>query len=139
MKKDVEYLTDTELDDLIRMVEQKELLPAPPNLKEQILGTLGEENIIAFKRYRFRVLTTVAAAVLVIFLLPGLEGSQQHRPLQQHRPQKEVRHFDQNFWNLKLLLFFYLFEQAPLIFFQYYLLNRYLTIYTQTHIYQLKH
>lgn len=91
MKKDVEYLTDTELEDLIRSVEQKELLPAPPDLKEQILGTLGEENIIAFKRYRFRVLTTVAAAVLVIFLLPGFESSQQHRPLQQHRPREEVR------------------------------------------------
>ena len=91
MKKDVEYLTDTELEDLIRMVEQKELLPAPPDLKEQILGTLEEENIIAFKRYRFRVLTTVAAAVLVLFLLPGLESSQQHRPLQQHRPREEVR------------------------------------------------
>ena len=85
MKKDVEYLTDTELEDLIRMMEQKELLPAPPDLKEQILGTLGEENIIAFKRYRFRVLTTVAAAVLVIFLLPKFES------LQQHRPQEEVR------------------------------------------------
>ncbi len=85
MKKEVEYLTDTELEDLIRMVEQKELLTAPPDLKEQILGTLGEENIIAFKRYRFRVLTTVAAAVLVIFLLPGLESSQQHRPYEEVR------------------------------------------------------
>ncbi len=85
MKKDVEYLKDTELEDLIHMVEQKELLPAPPDLKEQILGTLGEENIIAFKRYRFRVLTTVAAAVLVIFLLPGFESSQQHRPHEEVR------------------------------------------------------
>ncbi len=85
MKKDVEYLTDTELENLIQMVEQKELLPAPPDLKEQILETLGEENIIAFKRYRFRVLTTVAAAVLVIFLLPGFESSQQHRPREEVR------------------------------------------------------
>lgn len=85
MKKDVEYLTDTELENLIQMVEQKELLPAPPDLKEQILGTLGEENIIAFKRYRFRVLTAVAAAVLVIFLLPGYESSQQHRPREEVR------------------------------------------------------
>ena len=85
MKKDVEYLTDTELENLIQMVEQKELLPASPDLKEQILGTLGEENIIAFKRYRFRVLTTVAAAVLVIFLLPGYESSQQHQPREEVR------------------------------------------------------
>ncbi|MBR5247441.1 MAG: hypothetical protein IKV27_00620 [Lachnospiraceae bacterium] len=85
MKKDMEYLTDAELDDLIRMVEQEEILSAPPDLKEQILGALGEENIIAFRRYRFRVLTTVAAAVLVIFLLPKFES------LQQHIPQEEVR------------------------------------------------
>ena len=85
MKKNVEYLTDMELDDLIRMVEQKELLPAPPDIKKQILGTLGEESIIVFKRYRFRVMTTVAAAVLVIFLLPKFES------LQQQKLHEEVR------------------------------------------------
>ena len=56
--------------------------------QEQILAALDQdaksmeeqktrEKIIDYKRYRFRVMTTVAAAVLVVFLLPGLEGLQQ--------------------------------------------------------------
>ena len=87
MMKYMEYLTDTELESLILEVEQNELVPAPPNLQDQILEVLDQEakaleeqkvrdKIIEFKRYRFRVMTTVAAAVLAVFLLPRLEGLQ---------------------------------------------------------------
>ena len=100
MMKYMEYLTDTELESLILEVEQNELVSAPPNLQDQILEVLDQEakaleeqkardKIIEFKRYRFRVMTTVAAAVLIVFLLPRLESLQQQetesaRPLTKH-------------------------------------------------------
>lgn len=49
----------------------------------------AREKVIEYKRYRFRVMTTVAAAVLVVFLLPRLESLQQQetestQPLMKH-------------------------------------------------------
>ena len=35
------------------------------------------DKLVEYKRFRFRVLTTVAAAVLVVFLLPQMEALQQ--------------------------------------------------------------
>lgn len=100
MMKYMEYLTDTELESLILEVEQNELVSALPNLQDQVLEVLDQEakaleeqkvrdKIIEFKRYRFRVMTTVAAAVLAVFLLPRLEGLQQQQtettqPLTKH-------------------------------------------------------
>lgn len=88
MMKYMEYLTDAELDSLIQEIEQNEVVPSPPDLQEQILEALAQETkvleernardkVIEYKRYRFRVMTTVAAAVLVVFLLPKLESLQQ--------------------------------------------------------------
>ncbi len=88
MMKYMEYLTDAELERLIQEIEQKELVPTPPDLQDQILEVLNQEanaleerkardKVIEYKRYRFRVMTTVAAAVLAVFLLPRLEGLQQ--------------------------------------------------------------
>ena len=82
-----EYLTDAELSKLIAEVEPNELIPAAPDLQELILERLEAveqeekrleeqrkcDRIREYKRYRFRVLTAVAAAVAVVFLLPGLE------------------------------------------------------------------
>ena len=89
--ENMEYLTDAELECLIRETEQTELVPAAPDLQDLILEALepeisvlkepeersAQEKVTEFKRYRFRVLTTVAAAVLLVFLLPKLEGLQQ--------------------------------------------------------------
>ena len=94
----MEYLTDAELECLIRETEQNGLVPAASDLKELILEALEQEEqawaktdlkvlkrsderskqekVLEYKRYRFRVLTTVAAAVAVVFLLPKLEGLQ---------------------------------------------------------------
>ena len=88
MMKNLEYLTDAELESLIQEIEQKEKVSAPPDLQDQILEVLVQEakaleernarnKVIEYKRYRFRVMTTVAAAVLVVFLLPRLETLQQ--------------------------------------------------------------
>ena len=75
--ENMEYLTDAELECLIRETEQAELVPAAPDLQDMILEALepeisvlkepgersAQEKVIEFKRYRFRELTTVAAAV----------------------------------------------------------------------------
>ena len=99
MMKYMEYLTDAELDSLIREIEQHEMVPSSPDLQEQILAALDQdakameeqkarEKIIDYKKYRFRVMTTVAAAVLVVFLLPSLEGLQQQKTELTRLPKK---------------------------------------------------
>lgn len=87
MTRNMEYLTDTELEKLIWQLEQSDLASAPPDLQSEILEKLEQEilekeernkqeKIVAYKRYRFRVLTTVAAAVLVVLILPKIENLQ---------------------------------------------------------------
>ena len=82
MTENREYLTDAELEELICELEQGDMVQAPPDMKECIMDALEQEerqkqnSIIAYKRYRFRVLTTVAASVALVFLLPKLEGLQ---------------------------------------------------------------
>ena len=87
MRKKIEYLSDEELDRLVEEIELQEMMAAPPDLKEQILESIAQEEgmvsarerkcssekIAEYKRFRFRVLTTVAAAVLMVFLLPQTE------------------------------------------------------------------
>ncbi|MBR5596003.1 MAG: hypothetical protein IKW30_01175 [Lachnospiraceae bacterium] len=101
----MEYLTDAELENMLCDIEQNDMVQAPPDMQERILETLKcelhksqsleameqepfiqktteqliskQDKIIAYKRYRFRVMTTVAAAVMVVFLLPRLENLQQ--------------------------------------------------------------
>ena len=96
----MEYLTDTELESLIQEIEKSELVSTPPDLQNQIMEAWNQEmhaleerkareKVIEYKRYRFRVMTTVAAAVLVVFLLPRLESLQQQeiesaQPLMKH-------------------------------------------------------
>ena len=86
----MKYLTDAELESLIREIEQNELVSTPPDLQDRILEVLDQEKkaleerqardkVIEYKRYRFRVMTTVAAAVLAILLLPRLESLQQQK------------------------------------------------------------
>ena len=76
MKRQIEYLTDAELECLISGIERQETVTAPPDLQEQIL------EVAAYKRFRFQVLTTVAAAVLAVFLLPHAEVLRQERTAQ---------------------------------------------------------
>ena len=94
-----EYLTDTELESMILELEQKDMVPAPPDLQEQILEVLEnqsrQERIRAFHQFRFQVLTTVAAAVLVVLLLPKFEEMKQekidfHTPPQKYETKEEA-------------------------------------------------
>jgi len=76
-----EYLTDEELECLIREAENDELIPAPPDLADKIMHVLFEEPEAAreikrrqkkweFRQYCLRVMLTVAAAVAVVFWIP---------------------------------------------------------------------
>lgn len=112
-----EYLSDMELEALIVQIEQQELVMAPPDLKDRILGKVYAEakaqetaKVYAekktqeseedhtpererpkekvqilywkkqkakteeFRRYCFRVWTSVAAAILLIFMFPVISG-----------------------------------------------------------------
>lgn len=96
-----EYLSDEELDALISQVEEHEMFLAPPDMLEQILTRVEETGnecereiyadtkkgeireikrppqIVEFKKkeyrnYCVRVITSVAAAIILLILLPGL-------------------------------------------------------------------
>lgn len=66
------YISDEELVRLILQVEQKELVAAPPDLMENIFAKLKDTRKKEFYAYCFRVITSVAAAIVLVFLLPGL-------------------------------------------------------------------
>lgn len=96
MDENRNYISDEELEQLICRVEQEELVAAPPDLMESILAALELEEtrvmtektglppakIVGVKEpaarkkefyaYCFRVVTSVAAAVALVFLLPEL-------------------------------------------------------------------
>lgn len=91
MKDEFNYISDDELEQLMYQVEQEELVAAPPDLMESILEAagLGGETVkesvpkVAtvksvtvrkkeFYAYCFRVITSVAAAIALVFLLPEL-------------------------------------------------------------------
>ncbi len=90
MDKEFNYISDEALEQLINQVEQKELVAAPPDLMERILEAAGATKeivpqpapVIPVKRetkkefyaYCIRVITSVAAALALIFLLPELSG-----------------------------------------------------------------
>ena len=83
MNENANYISEEELEQLILQVEQKELVSAPPDLMENILVAAGlapeviEVNPKMAKKkefyaYCFRVITSVAAAVALVFLLPEM-------------------------------------------------------------------
>lgn len=85
MKTEITYLSDEELEQLISTVEQQELVAAPPELMDRILesveksqeGNQSQNNKVKeFRSYCFRVLTSVAAAIAIVFLIPGLQSIQ---------------------------------------------------------------
>lgn len=87
MKLEENYLTDEQLMQLILDVEENELVSAPPGLLDTILQevekaekaqikpiTSRENRVKEFRRYCIRVITSVAAAVAIIFFTPNLES-----------------------------------------------------------------
>lgn len=93
MSEKLNYISDEELERLICRVEQEELVAAPPDLMENVLMAAGlaeeQANLSIpkvievktkaskkkeFYAYCFRVVTSVAAAIALVFLLPELSG-----------------------------------------------------------------
>ncbi len=98
--KELNYISDKELEQLILQVEQEELVAAPPDMVENILARLEAEVTPKIKElpgqtlqvqtvsslrnranrqkdfyaYCFRVITSVAAAIALVFLLPELSA-----------------------------------------------------------------
>ena len=77
MSEPLNYISDEELEQLICQVEQNDLVAAPPYLMEELLGA-AEKTVVSRKKefytYCFRVITSVAAAVALVFLLPDFSG-----------------------------------------------------------------
>ena len=75
-EKQMEYLSDEDLEALILSVEQRELVAAPEYLRESILGKIKTEikpmrdKREEFRRYRMRVWTSVVAAIVLLFTMP---------------------------------------------------------------------
>lgn len=69
MTDKLNYISDEELEQLIYQVEQDELVTAPPDLAKSIVAAACKKEFYA---YCFRVVTSVAAAVALVFLLPEM-------------------------------------------------------------------
>lgn len=89
MIEKLNYISDDELERLINQVEQEELAAAPPDLMESILEAAGKTKKKEFAAYCFRVITSVAAAVALVFLLPELtHGMNVNGAASQKHPEK---------------------------------------------------
>lgn len=98
MRETIPYLTDEELDCFIREIETDELVLAPADILDDILEKVqrerirNREKIKAYKKYRFRVIATVAAAVFVILVLPNIESSLwKQTEMQENPPTRETQ------------------------------------------------
>ncbi len=85
MKIEPSYLSEEELENLILDIEENDLVSAPPELLNQVLNVIESseqyiknpialevqrKRIIEFRKYCFQVITSVAAAIVVVFLFP---------------------------------------------------------------------
>ena len=85
MKLDQNYLSDEELEAFITDIEEHDLVSAPPELLNQILHTIElsescikpitsfemqRKKTIEFRKYCLQVITSVAAAIVLVFLFP---------------------------------------------------------------------
>lgn len=67
-----EYMTDDELSKLIADVEEHEIVKAPPGMADAVLDKVAKRSkIIEYKRFRNRVIASVAAALVIIATVPG--------------------------------------------------------------------
>ena len=69
-----DYLSEEELDRLIRQVESQEMLHAPIHLKDNVMAQIRSEKRSIKSRqifvYRVKVLAAMAAALMLVILMP---------------------------------------------------------------------
>lgn len=70
------YLSEEELEKLILDVEEETLINAPPDFLGNILISIDEpkKKKSEFRRYCFRVISSMAAAIAFLILIPGISG-----------------------------------------------------------------
>ena len=107
MIESLNYISDDELERMICQIEENELVAAPPDLMDSILEAAGLTEEVTplpvpvtnakndgvkkkeFTAYCFRVITSVAAAVALVFLLPELtKGMNLNGAAPQRHPKK---------------------------------------------------
>ena len=82
------YLSDEELDRLINDVESEDLIAAPAQIQSEVLKAIEKENsashhknkVVELYRYSAKVVFAIAAALLLLFITPGITGSQDRIP-----------------------------------------------------------
>ena len=82
MKKEYEYLSDEELNKLIADVETEGLAVAPESIEDKVFSYVDRKEQknsqrtkkADFYRYCFKVWGAVAAAILLLVLLPAVRG-----------------------------------------------------------------
>ena len=79
-----EYLSDEELQKLIMDVELNDMTKAPANLQKKVLDAVDaadkagniaktkKQKIIDYRLYSLKVALAVAAAIVVMFIVPGV-------------------------------------------------------------------
>ena len=79
-----EYLSDEELQKLIMDVELNDMTKAPANLQKKVLDAVSaadragnvaktkKQKIIEYRLYSLKVALAVAAAIAVMFIVPGV-------------------------------------------------------------------
>jgi len=79
-----EYLSDEELQKLIKDVELNDMTKAPANLQKKVLDAVDvadkagniaktkKQKIIEYRLYSLKVALAVAAAIVVMFIVPGV-------------------------------------------------------------------
>lgn len=77
MKLENEYLSDEELNFLISQIEDKELIAAPPDFAKSVIKRVEPKSKKKeFTTYCFRVLASVAAAIVLLFIMPEITYTQ---------------------------------------------------------------
>ena len=65
------YMTDEELLNFIADIEENELVNAPPQIEEKVFVSIDRHHqIVEYKKFRNRVIASVAAILIVISFVP---------------------------------------------------------------------
>lgn len=70
------YLSEEELEKLILDVEEETLINAPPDFLGNILISIDgtKKKKTEFRKYCFKVISSMAAAIAFLILIPGISG-----------------------------------------------------------------
>lgn len=72
--KEYNYLSDNELERLIADIEENDIVKAPPHIKQEIIERIDKrKQIIEYKRFRNRVIASVAAIIILSVVTPSIK------------------------------------------------------------------